>query len=299
MATIAFLGLGNMGRGMAGRLIGAGHDIRLYNRTRARAEAFQGPGAVLADTPREAAEGAEAVFSMVGDDEASRAMWLGDDGVLAAATAPGAFAIECSTLSYDWVGDLAGRAAGKGMRYIDAPVTGLPDAAAAGELVLLLGAAQDDLDAARSLLVPLSSKIFHFGPVGTGTAYKLMINLMGAVQIAAAAEGLVIAEKAGLDLDQVREALEIGQAASPQVVRNVRRMAAGQHETDIVFSGRLRLKDTSYGVRLAESLGLDARFGQVAERAYVELVDKGLGDVNESKVVDSLRDALSTPVPRT
>ena len=296
MATIAFLGLGNMGRGMAGRLISAGHEVRLYNRTRARANALAGVGATVADTPREAAEGAAAVFSMVGDDVASHAMWLGDDGALAATVAPGAFAIECSTLSYDWVGDLARQAADKGMCYIDAPVTGLPEAAAAGELVLLLGAAEDDLDAARSLLVPLSSDIFHFGPVGTGTAYKLMINLMGAVQIAAAAEGLVIAEKAGLDLGQVREALEIGQAASPQVVRNVRRMVAGQHETDIVFSGRLRLKDTSYGVQLAETLGLDARFGQVAERAYVELVDQGLGDINESKVVDSLRGALDKSV---
>jgi len=296
MAAIAFLGLGNMGRGMAGRLIGAGHEVRLYNRTRARAEALGGAGAVVADTPRAAAEGADAVFSMVGDDEASHAMVLGDDGALAADVAPDAFAIEGSTLSYDWVGDLARQAADKGMRYIDAPVTGLPDAAAAGELVLLLGAAEDDLDAARSLLVPLSSNIFHFGPVGTGTAYKLMINLMGAVQIAAAAEGLVIAEKAGLDLGQVCEALEIGQAASPQVVRNVRRMVAGQHETDIVFTGRLRLKDTSYGVRLAETLGLDARFGQVAERAYVELVDQGLGDINESKVVDSLRAGLGKSV---
>ena len=296
MATIAFLGLGNMGRGMAGRLISAGHEVRLYNRTRARANALAGVGATVADTPREAAEGAAAVFSMVGDDVASHAMWLGDDGALAATVAPGAFAIECSTLSYDWVGDLARQAADKGMCYIDAPVTGLPESAATGELVLLLGAAEDDLDAARSLLVPLSSDIFHFGPVGTGTAYKLMINLMGAVQIAAAAEGLVIAEKAGLDLGQVREALEIGQAASPQVVRNVRWMVAGQHETDIVFSGRLRLKDTSYGVQLAETLGLDARFGQVAERAFVELVDQGLGDINESKVVDSLRGALDKSV---
>ncbi|MGI9415021.1 MAG: NAD(P)-dependent oxidoreductase, partial [Hyphomicrobiales bacterium] len=236
-----------------------------------------------------AAEGADAVFSMVGDDAASRAMWLGDDGVLAAATHPGALAIECSTLSYDWVGELAGSAADRGMGYIDAPVTGLPDAAAAGDLVLLVGAAADDLEAARPLLEPLSSKIFHFGPVGAGTAYKLMINLMGAVQIAAAAEGLLIAEKAGLDLEQVREAIEIGQAASPQVVRNVRRMVADHHDTDIVFSGRLRLKDAQYGLQLAQQMGVDAAFGQAAVDIYWALVDRGFGEANESKVLDGLR----------
>ena len=121
-----------------------------------------------------------------------------------------------------------------------------------------------------------------------------MINLMGAVQIAAAAEGLVIAEKAGLNLEQVAQAIGIGQAASPQVVRNVARMVADHHDTDIVFSGRLRLKDVSYGMQLADHLGIDARFGDAAIQAYGELVDSGAGDVNESKVVDTLRDTLVT-----
>ncbi len=292
MAKVAFLGLGNMGIGMAGRLLFAGHNVTLWNRTRSRGDALEADGAAIADTPRAAAEGADAVFVMVGDDVASRAVWLGDDGILAADLSEGAFAVECSTLSREWVMDLCERATARGLRYIDAPVTGLPPAAGAGELVLLVGADADDLDAARPLLAPLNQQIFHFGPVGAGTAYKLMINLMGAVQIAAAAEGLVIAERAGLDLDQVRQAIEIGQAASPQVVRNVARMVADHHDTDITFSGRLRLKDVNYGVQLARDLGVDARFGQVAERAYDELVDMGAGDVNESKVMDAQRDKL-------
>ncbi len=292
MAKIAFAGLGNMGRGMAGCLLSAGHDVHVWNRTRSRADALAADGARVADSPRAAAEGADAVFVMVGDDVASRAVWLGDVGVLAADLTEGAFAVECSTLSREWVMDLSARVTARGLRYIDAPVTGLPPAAAAGELVLLVGADTADLDAVRPLLAPLNSEIFHFGPVGTGTAYKLMINLMGAVQIAAAAEGLVIAEQAGLDLDQVRQAIEIGQAASPQVVRNVARMVADHHDTDITFSGRLRLKDVGYGVQLARDLGVDARFGQVAARAYDELVDMGAGDVNESKVIDAAREKL-------
>jgi 3-hydroxyisobutyrate dehydrogenase len=286
MASVAFLGLGRMGGGMAGRLLGAGHRVAVFNRSPGRAEALTSRGAVLAASPREAADGAEAVFAMVADDEASRAVWTGRDGALGGALAPGALAIECSTLSHGWVGALADRVASRGLRFVDSPVTGLPDAAAAGALTLFVGAEPAALEAARPLLGPLAREIVHFGPVGAGTAYKLMVNLMGSIQIAAAAEGLAIAEKAGLDLHQVANALAKGQAASPQVVRNSRRMAEGTHDTDVVFSGRLRLKDTLYGLALAESLGQAAPLGTVAAAAFRALVEAGLGESNESRVIE-------------
>lgn len=291
MAKIAFIGLGNMGAGMAGRLVGAGRELAVHNRSPAKAEPLAALGARIAATPGEAANGAEAVFAMVSDDAASRAVWLGADGVLAADLAPDAFAVECSTLSYDWVGELATAAAERGLRYIDCPVTGLPDAAAAGKLTLLAGAGPDELAACRPLLEQLSDDIIHFGPVGAGTAYKLMINLMGAVQIAGIAEGLAIAEKAGLDMQTVVEAIAKGQAASPQVVRNARRMADEHHDTDIVFSGRLRLKDTDYGVRLAEGLGVEAAFGRVAVDAFRRLAET-YPDLNESKIIEVARGAV-------
>jgi 3-hydroxyisobutyrate dehydrogenase len=147
---------------------------------------------------------------MVGDDEASKAVWLGDTGALAAETAENAMTVECSTLSHDWVLELAATAGQKGLRYIDCPVTGIPVKAAAGDLTLLVGAEAGDMETARPLLQPFSSEIIHFGPVGAGTAYKLMVNLMGAVQIAGAAEGMLIAEKAGLDPGQVADALPRG-----------------------------------------------------------------------------------------
>jgi 3-hydroxyisobutyrate dehydrogenase len=170
-------------------------------------------------------------------------------------------------------------------------VTGLPEAAAAGELTLLIGADDADLADAESLLRPLASNWLHFGPVGAGTAYKLIINLMGAVQIAGAAEGMALAERAGLDLDQVARAIASGQAASPQVVRNSRRMADGDHADNIVFSGRLRHKDAVYGVRLARKLGLGAPFGETALVGLERLLDSGLGDQNESSIVEVARSA--------
>ena len=285
MTKIAFLGLGNMGVGMASRLLAAGHDVAVYNRTRSKAESLVAHGARVAASPRDAAEGAEAVFSMVSDDEASRASWFGEAGALAGNVRPGAYAIECSTLSHDWVLELAAAAAAKGLRYIDCPVTGLPDVAAAGTLTLFVGADTADLAGVRPLLQPLCAEIVHFGAVGAGKAYKLMINLMGGVQIAAAAEGMAIAEKAGLDLNLVAATIAKGQAASPQVVRTARRIAENAHDRDIVFAGRLRLKDVEYAMRLVEKLAIDAAFGEAARQAYRTLVARGLGDLNESKVI--------------
>ena len=288
MARIAFLGLGRMGLGMATRLREAGHDLVVWNRTPGRAERLLDGGARSATTPAEAAADADAVVAMLSDDVASRSVWTGADGVLAGGPRPGTLAVECSTLSHDWVLELADAARAAGLRYLDAPVTGLPEAAAAGHLTLLVGAAAADLAAARPVLTPLADQIIHFGPVGAGTAYKLIVNLMGAVQIAGAAEGLALAERAGLDLDQVASALAGGQAASPQVVRNSRRMADADHD-DVVFSGRLRHKDTAYAMQLAERLGLAAPFGRVALEGLEGLLASGLGDANESAVIEVAR----------
>jgi 3-hydroxyisobutyrate dehydrogenase len=289
MANIAFLGTGVMGAAMAGRLIDAGETLSVYNRTVEKTRPLVEAGATLARTPRDAAAGADVLIAMVGDDGASENVWLGDDGALAGAMAPGALAIECSTLSHDWVVDLSRICTDHGLTYIDCPVTGYPHMAAAGELTLFVGGAADDLARARSILEQMSVEIIHFGGIGSGTAYKLMVNLMGSVQIAAAAEGLLTAEKAGLDLETVAYALSKGAAASPQVTRNSQRMVAADHDENITFSGAWRLKDTLYGLKLAEKVGQNARLGKVAGEIYRKLVDDGLGDLNETKVIDLLR----------
>ncbi len=285
---IAFFGLGRMGSGMASQLLEAGYRVTVHNRTRDKATPLLELGAVWADTPHDAAKDATAAIAMLADDVASRAVWLSEAGALAGLSR-NAFVIECSTLSHDWVMDLADEAGRRGLRYIDCPVTGLPEAAAQGALTLLIGADPADLDAARPYLTPVSNRIVHFGAVGTGTAYKLMINLMGAVQIAAAAEGMALAEKAGLDLTQVAETLALGQAASPQVVRNTRIMASNDHDGQLAFTPTLRLKDADYGIRLARKFGLEVPFGNVACDAFRTMCQFGMEDDNESKVIEIAR----------
>lgn len=296
MTTVAFIGLGNMGHGMAMRLLRAGHALRVFNRTRSKTEDIGRAGATVCSTPREACTGAEAVIAMTADDVSSRWTWLGSEGVLGASLAPGALAIECSTLSHEWVLELAGNARARALRYIDAPVTGLPRAAALGELTLLVGAKAEDLEAARGLISAFANRIVHFGEVGSGTAYKLIVNMMGAVQIASLAEGMALAERAGLNLRQVAAAIATGQAASPQVVRNAQRICDDDHEQNVVFTPVLRLKDVAYALRFAESLGMNAPFAQVAARQLQRLIEMGHAGANESKIVDVAR-LQTQPVP--
>ena len=287
MARVGFLGMGAMGSGMAGRLITKGHEVAVFNRTAEKARPLIEKGARLALTPRDAADGAEVVFAMVGDDQASQHVWMGAlDGALAANLAADAIIIECSTLSHDWVMQLSSIVQGAGYTYIDCPVTGYPEMAETGQLTLFVGAHSDDLTRASSFLEPLCSEIIHFGAVGNGTIYKLTVNLMGSVQIAGVAEGIAIADKAGLNLETVGYAISKGAAASPQVTRNSERMIAGEHENNIVFSGRWRLKDTIYGIRLAEKFGQNARLGKIAGEIYEMLIDTGYGEQNESKIID-------------
>jgi 3-hydroxyisobutyrate dehydrogenase len=286
---VAFLGLGKMGSGMAARLLAAGHAVSVYNRNPERAAPFATLGARVTGSPRGAAERADIIIGMTADDESSRAMWLGDYGALAADNLPDALCIECSTLSHDWVLELAGLVRQRGFRYVDSPVTGLPDAAAAGTLTLLVGAEAADLDAARPTFASLATRVLHFGAVGQGTVYKLMVNLLGAVQIASAAQGMVLAERAGLDLKVVADAVASGQAASPQVVRNVRRFVAGDHGGVVNFTPALRLKDIEYALRLAKKLGVDCGLGAVARDLYEKACARGFAADNESRIIDVLR----------
>jgi 3-hydroxyisobutyrate dehydrogenase len=288
MARVAFLGLGKMGSGMAARLLGAGHELCVFNRNPGRSEALAASGAKVAKTAAEACANAQAVFAMTADDESSRAVWCGAHGVFEGQLAPAAFAIECSTLSHAWVLELSRAARARGLRYIDAPVTGLPAAAAAGRLTLLLGADTADLREAEPLLNPLCERKLHFGAVGAGTAYKLMINLVGAVQIASAAEGMAIAERAGLALSDVAAAIALGQAASPQVVRNTERMARGDHE-QVVFTPALRLKDVEYALAFARELGLGTPFGELSATLLRRLCETGSASKNESKIFELSR----------
>ena len=284
MTKVAFIGLGRMGHGMAGRYLDAGFTVAVFNRSKAKAEDLIARGARWASSPAEAADGADAVVTMVADDEASRSVWLGKDGAVTTMK-PGALATECSTVSHQHALDMARELCGRGLVYIDCPVTGLPEAAASGKLTLLVGADADDLDRAKPYLAPIGNNVRHFGAVGTGTVYKLINNLMGAVQIASLAEGIAMAEQAGLDMNLVAEAMATGAVASPQVIRHSRRMVARDF-SGASFTAALRHKDATYAVKLAESLLADGPLlGHAAVEAYARAKAQ-MPDEDEGRMIE-------------
>src|SRR5271154_6804814 len=167
MQRVAILGLGIMGGGMAANWLAKGFEVAVWNRTASKAQPLAGKGAKVAATPREAATGADFIFAMVADDDASRSVWLGSDGALAGAKS-GAVAVESSTLTPGWVRELASQAKAKGVGFLDAPVGGSRQAAASGELRFFVGGDPQTYEAARLALVAVGSKMDLLGPVGAG-----------------------------------------------------------------------------------------------------------------------------------
>ncbi len=288
MTHIAFIGTGIMGAGMAHNLLKAGYSLTVWNRTAEKAQPLVEAGATLAATPAQAAANADLIISIVGDDNSSRSVWLGSDGVLAGDRQPNAIAIESTTISLAWARELHQALSEAGLRFIDCPVTGGRGGAEGGTLTLLVGAEDETLAEARPVLDTLSSNIIHFGPPGAGTAYKLIANLMGAVHTVALGEGIAMAEKAGLNMERVVEGLTSGAVASPLVNAFAERMAKNDHDF-VNFSARWIHKDAAYAAQMATELGQTIPMSAVAVQMYQMALTQGLGEKNVSAVVDTLR----------
>jgi 3-hydroxyisobutyrate dehydrogenase len=283
MQRVAILGLGIMGGGMAANWLARGFEVSVWNRTRSKAEPLSAKGAKIAATPREAATGADFIFAMVADDDASRAVWLGADGALAGAKS-GAIAVESSTLTPEWIRELAGQAKAKGVGFLDAPVGGSRPAAANGELRFFVGGDPQTYEAARPALAAVGAKMDLLGPVGAGATWKLINNQLGAGQMAALAEALEVARKAGFRDEQISELILGGPAASPMVKLKLPRMLAQDFEpTD--FALNLMLKDARYATALAQSLGAPAGMIEGAAKVFARADAKGLGDKDMAAVI--------------
>jgi 3-hydroxyisobutyrate dehydrogenase len=275
MQRIALLGLGTMGAGMAANWLAKGFPLSVWNRSAAKAQTLAGKGAKAAATPREAAEGADCVVAMVADDAASRSVWLGDDGALAGAK-PGAVVVESSTLTPDWVRELAGHARAKGCGFLDAPVGGSRQAAASGELRLFVGGDAATLDKARPALAAIANTIDLLGPAGQGATWKLINNQLIAAQVATLAEALDVARKAGFRPEQISSLIVNGAALSPIVKLKLPRMLERDYDqTDFGLS--LMLKDARYAAALAQALGTPADMISAAVNAFSRAEAKGLG----------------------
>jgi 3-hydroxyisobutyrate dehydrogenase len=282
---VAVLGLGNMGAGMARRLLHSGFSVIVYNRRREVAAPFADAGANVASTPAEAAKGAELIVSMVADDEASRAVWLGANGALSNID-PGTIVVESSTLTPGWVEQLAAAASEKGCPMLDAPVTGSKMHANAGELLFLVGGSADVLEKARPALRAMSRDIIHLGPIGSGARMKLVNNFVCAVQISALAEAIALISRVGLDPAQALSVLTNGAPGSPLVKTIAGRISDKQFDTQ--FAARLMEKDLNYAARMAQSVGFSLRTLEPAAQLFHDAVVRGLGDKDMAIIIEPL-----------
>ena len=282
MKRIAVLGMGIMGRGIAAILLRKGFPVAVWNRTAARAEPLRALGADVAGSPAAAAAGADAVIDVVTDVAASREVWMGAAGALAAMT-PGAIAIECATLSVRWIRELDAAAHARGLAFIDCPMTGSKEGAVKGTLTLLTGAGEDELEQARPFLEAFSARIFRFGPPGAGTEYKLINNLLLAAQTISAAEGLALARRAGLEPSLVAEAIQAGAMASP-IVKGKLPSLLKQDYSDTQFALRWMLKDLRYGLELAQDLGMSLPLAEKICDLYAQAEARGWGDLDYAVV---------------
>jgi 3-hydroxyisobutyrate dehydrogenase-like beta-hydroxyacid dehydrogenase len=216
VAELGFVGLGVMGAGIARRLLDAGHDVHGWNRSPEKAEALVAAGLVLEATPRDVAERAEIVFTMVTNTAAVRAVTEGDDGILAG-LGPGKVYVDMSTASPANARALAAKVAERGAAMLDAPVSGSVITLEQGRLTVMVGGDEDVFDRVRPVLDAIGPKVFHVGPNGAAVTIKIASNLSLAVQMTAFSEGVLLAEKSGIPRAKAVEVLLGTVIASPMV----------------------------------------------------------------------------------
>jgi 3-hydroxyisobutyrate dehydrogenase len=249
MSFIAVLGLGAMGSRMATRLLAAGHSVVVWNRSSKPIEPLRKLGAKVATTPREAVVGAEVVISMVFDDAASRAVWLDAETGALTGLSPSSIAIECSTLTPEWLLELGATIKASGPAFVDAPVAGSRPQADAGQLIFMAGGEADAIERARPVLMQLGGALHHVGPLGSGAWLKLVVNSLFATQVAAMAEHLALLRAAKVDTDGALAALKTMPVTSPAAGGAATLMLAGNFAPQAPVD--LIAKDLAYALQSA------------------------------------------------
>jgi 3-hydroxyisobutyrate dehydrogenase len=273
MTKVAFLGLGVMGFPMAGHLAAAGHDMTVYNRTAAKAEAWVAShGGTAAPTPRAAASGAELVFSCVGNDDDLRSVVLGEEGAFAG-MAEGSILIDNTTASAEVARELAAAGQEKGIAFIDAPVSGGQAGAENAALTVMCGGEPAPFERARPVIDAYARAVTLMGPVGAGQLTKMVNQICIAGLLQGLAEGMNFGQKAGLDMAKVIEVIGKGAAQSWQMDNRGATMCQGKFE----FGFAVDWMRKDLGICLAEAKNNGARLPVTAlvDQFYSQVQARG------------------------
>ncbi len=286
MAKTAFLGMGVMGAPMAGHLKAKGHEVTVYNRSAARAEAWAGKhGGKAARTPREAAQGAEIVFVMVGDDPDVRSVFYGDDGLLAGA-AKGAIAVDHTTASADLARELDEACKKQGVSFIDAPVSGGQAGAENGALTVMCGGEAAAFATAEPVMQAYSKAVTLMGPAGSGQLTKMVNQICIAGLVQALGEAVNFAKCAGLDTDKVLATISKGAAQSWQMENRWKTMAQGKF--DFGFAVDWMRKDLRIAIEESRRNGAPLPMTAAVDQFYRMVQQAGGGRWDTSSLIHNL-----------
>jgi 3-hydroxyisobutyrate dehydrogenase len=283
---IAFLGLGTMGTAMAANLVRAGFDVTGWNRTPGRAAELVGLGLATADSPAGAVRDADIVVICVSDTPDVEAVLFGPGGVVDGAR-EGTLVIDCSTIAPSGSWDFAARLRERGIAMIDAPVSGGSEGAQKATLTLFVGGDAADVERGRPVLAAMGRTITHVGPIGAGQAVKAVNQVILAGAYLGVAEGIVLAIKAGLDVEQVVAALGGGAAQSWVLENRSGRMLANDYP--LGFKVSLHRKDLGIALELADQLGAALPVSALAAQLESGLIARGHGDDDMSALARTIR----------
>ncbi|AEG91551.1 NAD(P)-dependent oxidoreductase [Ramlibacter tataouinensis] len=284
---VAFLGLGVMGFPMAGHLALAGHQVTVYNRSAAKAQAWAGEfKGQSAATPREAAAGCDLVFCCVGNDDDLRSVVLGADGVLAGMK-PGAVFVDHTTASADVARELSAAAAAKGLKFVDAPVSGGQAGAQNGLLTVMCGGDKAAFEAARPAAMAFSRAFTHLGPSGAGQLAKMVNQIAIAGLVQGLSEAIAFGQKAGLDMAQVLEVIGKGAAQSWQMDNRGKTMIEGKF--DFGFAVDWMRKDLGLVLDEAKRNGARLPVTALVDQFYADVQNQGGRRWDTSSLITRLK----------
>ena len=283
---VAFIGLGVMGYPMAGYLSKAGHETKVYNRTKAKAEAwaneYQGQAC---DTPKQAAEGADIVFVCVGNDDDVRSVVYGEEGILVGLK-PGAVLVDHTTTSAELAVELAQAAKEYGNSFIDAPVSGGQAGAENGVLTIMCGGDQAIFDSVVEVMDAYAKQITLLGENGQGQRCKMVNQICIGGILQGLSEALLLAQKSGLDIEQVVDTLKHGAAGSWQMEN--RAVTMSQDKFDFGFAIDWMRKDLGFCLKEAERVGIELPLTKNVDEQYAQLQKEGLGRMDTSVLFKSV-----------
>lgn len=286
MERVAFLGLGTMGSAMAANLARAGFPLVAWNRTAGPAAGLAELDVQTADHPADAASRADVIVLCVSDTPDVEQVLFGTDGVIHGARA-GSLVIDCSTIAPSGSWDFAARLRERGVAMVDAPVSGGSEGARDATLTIFVGGAEDDVTRARPILQALGRTITHVGPIGAGQAVKAVNQVILAGTYLGVAEGIVLAIKAGLDVEQVVGALGGGAAQSWVLANRSGRML--DNDYPLGFKVALHRKDLAIALQLADQLGASLPVSALAATLESGLVARGHGEEDVSALARAIR----------